>query len=201
MLDTVLKVYKKDINTQNEKGETPLVFAGGDNFIYQKVLESGGDMNIATYEGVFTMRRYSSQLSKPVCSVRDIKNAYTGCGINEFVCSNFQCISLAKRCDRNDDCRDKSDERDCGPFNTAPWKNGTIPFKFMNNSSYGKSYTEKEKEIVRHQMKKLEDQLDKGCVKFFEIETDENTAYPHILKIQKKEEKKCYGTIGYSSYP
>ena len=120
MLDTVLKVYKKDINTQNEKGniltkkcnllnknwkilvnntdgqylsisifsdynhlclilsyiqgETPLVLAGRDNLIFQKVLESGGDMNIATYEGVFTMRRYSSQLSQPVCSGRFNQN-------------------------------------------------------------------------------------------------------------------------------
>ena len=51
-------------------GETPLVLAGRDNFIYQKVLENGGDKDIATYEGLFTIQRDSPQFNQPVCSGR-----------------------------------------------------------------------------------------------------------------------------------
>lgn len=37
------------------------------------------------------------------------------CFPNEFTCENGECVPAGSRCDRRPDCRDRSDERDCGP--------------------------------------------------------------------------------------
>lgn len=37
------------------------------------------------------------------------------CSQNEFACSSGECVGLDKRCDRNYDCLDESDERGCPP--------------------------------------------------------------------------------------
>lgn len=36
------------------------------------------------------------------------------CPAHKFVCDNRRCIPLAWRCDHDNDCRDNSDEKDCG---------------------------------------------------------------------------------------
>ena len=35
------------------------------------------------------------------------------CGEDEFTCVDGHCISMEKRCNRKEDCKDSSDERDC----------------------------------------------------------------------------------------
>ena len=37
----------------------------------------------------------------------------SGCGEEEFTCSDGQCIDINSRCDQIVDCRDESDEKDC----------------------------------------------------------------------------------------
>ena len=37
----------------------------------------------------------------------------SGCGEEEFTCSDGQCIDINKRCDQIVHCRDESDEEDC----------------------------------------------------------------------------------------
>ena len=37
----------------------------------------------------------------------------SGCGEEEFTCSDGQCIDINSRCDQIVDCRDESDEEDC----------------------------------------------------------------------------------------
>ena len=36
------------------------------------------------------------------------------CFHDEFICANNQCIDKEYYCDKDDDCGDGSDERDCG---------------------------------------------------------------------------------------
>ena len=44
----------------------------------------------------------------------------TTCGPREFRCSDGSCIEARLRCDHNDDCRDGSDETDCGKYRLRP---------------------------------------------------------------------------------
>ena len=44
----------------------------------------------------------------------------TSCGPREFRCSDGSCIEARLRCDHNDDCRDGSDETDCGKYRIRP---------------------------------------------------------------------------------
>lgn len=45
----------------------------------------------------------------PTCNFSD----HTHCGTQFFTCANYQCIPWGKHCDRQRDCLDGSDERDC----------------------------------------------------------------------------------------
>ena len=38
------------------------------------------------------------------------------CNPDQFTCANGKCISRAWRCDYEDDCGDRSDERNCRKF-------------------------------------------------------------------------------------
>ena len=52
----------------------------------------------------------------PACNNRRPYSAtlkLSGCGEEEFTCSDGQCINIARRCDQIVHCRDKSDEKDC----------------------------------------------------------------------------------------
>ncbi|RXN37773.1 low-density lipo receptor-related 8-like protein [Labeo rohita] len=42
------------------------------------------------------------------------------CGAGEFRCSSGECVKLAWRCDRDPDCKDKSDEADCPLLTCRP---------------------------------------------------------------------------------
>ena len=44
-----------------------------------------------------------------------MNNSYhVGCDINELTCRNGQCIPLNQKCDGTQNCRDGSDELECG---------------------------------------------------------------------------------------
>ena len=52
----------------------------------------------------------------PACSDEKSYNIplkLSGCGEEEFTCSDGQCIDIARRCDQIVHCRDESDEQDC----------------------------------------------------------------------------------------
>ena len=40
-------------------------------------------------------------------------SAYRSCSAGQFICDTGKCIPQHWRCDRDDDCRDGSDERGC----------------------------------------------------------------------------------------
>lgn len=40
----------------------------------------------------------------------------SGCGATEFGCNDGQCIAYELQCNGYNDCRDGSDERDCGNY-------------------------------------------------------------------------------------
>ena len=53
----------------------------------------------------------------------------SGCGEDEFTCSDGQCINIARRCDQIVHCRDKSDEEDCELLVLEKgYKKNIIPF-------------------------------------------------------------------------
>lgn len=41
------------------------------------------------------------------------------CNAEEFTCGNGKCIPLSLKCDRNYDCEDQSDERNCRKFHSS----------------------------------------------------------------------------------
>ena len=54
-------------------------------------------------------------LIDPLCKDQNMcQSIYPKCGPNEFQCKNFRCIDKKQVCDMEDNCRDGSDEYDCG---------------------------------------------------------------------------------------
>lgn len=46
-------------------------------------------------------------------------SSFLGCLPNEFKCNSTTCIDGIKRCDRQNDCENAEDERDCGKYMTS----------------------------------------------------------------------------------
>ena len=60
--------------------------------------------------------RWLVETDTPTCNNRRPYGAtlkLSGCGEEEFTCSDGQCIDINSRCDQIVDCRDESDEEDC----------------------------------------------------------------------------------------
>lgn len=51
------------------------------------------------------------------------------CEKSEFKCDNLQCINFSLVCDKNDDCGDNSDEKNCGI--TRQGNNSTVCKEFQ----------------------------------------------------------------------
>ena len=43
-----------------------------------------------------------------------VQNIHTNCSSEEFTCNNGKCVDSSQKCNNVNDCRDNSDERDCG---------------------------------------------------------------------------------------
>ena len=64
----------------------------------------------------------------------------SGCGEEEFTCSDGQCIDINKRCDQIVHCRDESDEEDCRLLVLKKGYNkNIIPFTVSNVSKISKA--------------------------------------------------------------
>ncbi len=59
------------------------------------------------------------------------------CTPDEFTCGNGRCVQKRWLCDREDDCGDASDERDC----PGKFEQDTIWFRLYKNSIYYKQST------------------------------------------------------------
>ena len=63
-----------------------------------------------------------SRVSTHNCTLVSILNelrstiSFLGCRRNEFTCNNGKCVTETRKCDRNDDCGDGSDEEGCGNY-------------------------------------------------------------------------------------
>ncbi|KAK3585286.1 hypothetical protein CHS0354_040233 [Potamilus streckersoni] len=58
------------------------------------------------------------------------------CSTDEFRCDSGQCISVVHRCNRQYDCRDKSDETECGfsdPCLTNLWRRVILELPALYN--------------------------------------------------------------------
>ena len=67
----------------------------------------------------------------PACNNRPYTTSLklSGCGEEEFTCSDGQCINIAKRCDQIVNCMDESDEEDCRLLVLKKgYKKNIIPF-------------------------------------------------------------------------
>ena len=87
------------------------------------------DYPIGTYTWIFANETCTDKSD----AQGKMMNFYS-CSRDEFPCENGECIEMAKRCNRREDCKDQSDEKNCNIVELSEGYNRELPPSEKNSS-------------------------------------------------------------------